>query len=80
LDPRSTEFYSAQRAVVAAALPIQVATQQPQELRDGATAPFGHAWPWLVALCKRAAFCGRRVANSTYCIVVVASSASGFVV
>jgi hypothetical protein len=50
LDPGSTEFYSALRAVVAAALPIQAATQQPQELRphgrhgglilhDGATVP-----------------------------------------
>jgi hypothetical protein len=58
LDPRSTEFYSAQRAVVAAALPIQAVTQQPQELRlhgrrgglilhDGATVPLvvpGRGW------------------------------------
>jgi hypothetical protein len=38
----------------------------------------GRAWSWLVALRKCAAFCGRRVANST-CIAVVASSASGSV-
>jgi hypothetical protein len=37
------------------------------------------AWPWLVPLRKRAAFCGCCVANST-CIVVVASSALGSVV